>query len=112
MKFRIKLDENITNYITFKKCCKMYIKFIDWYHKDLIESLPHIIDEFGVQSDLFFVYEDNNTDKIKNILESYNRRYVIIDKTICIQTFSEEDENFVASLILDCLEELEEIEIF
>lgn len=111
MKFNIKLNENIiTNYISFKKCCKMYIKFIEWYNKDLVESLPHIVDKFGVQSDLFLVYEENNMDKIKNVLKSYNRRYAIIDETVCIQTFSEEDENFVAGLILDYMEELVEIE--
>ena len=110
MKFRIKLNENIiTNYISFKKCCKMFLKFIEWYHTDLIESLPRIVDEFGVQSDLFIAYEEN-MDRIKNVLKSYNRRYAIIDEIVCVQTFSYEDENFVSSLILDCSEEVFEIE--
>lgn len=112
MKFRIYLnnEENtVTNYIPFKKCCEMYIKFIEWYHENLV-NLPHIVDENNVQSDLFFVYGDNNMDKITNVLKSYSRRYAIVDETICIQTFSDEDENFVADLILDYLEELEEVE--
>lgn len=91
----------LSTYCTFEKVCEQYLKVLEKAQRGLIE-FPQIINKWGIKSWLCVIYNAHELDlnRITKVLELNEIKYTIVKDTLCVQCFTEDQENFVLEIIL------------
>ena len=101
--YKITLEDAIylSTYHTFEKVCEQYLKVLEKAQRGLIE-FPQIIDKWGIKSWLCIIYDAHELDlnRITKVLELNEIKHTVVNDTLCVQCFTEEQENFVLGIAL------------
>ena len=101
--YKITFEDTVclSKYYTFEKVCEQYLKVLEKAQRGLIE-FPQIIDKWRIKSWLCVIYNTHelDLDRITKILELNEIKYTVVKDTLCVQCFTEEQENFILGIAL------------
>ena len=91
----------LSTYCTFERVCEQYLKVLEKAQRGLIE-FPQITDKWGIKSWLCVIYNAHELDlnRITKVLELNEIKHTIVKDTLCVQCFTEEQENFILEIVL------------
>lgn len=93
-----------SNPVCFADACIQYKNAIKNWRRGLAD-FPYLVDEYGMRSDVFYFEptHEEGYDYAISMLDLHDRLFVEVDGTIYVQTFDEEDEDYITVLVSkDC----------